>query len=207
MVKKIDIPKVALAASLDLAATVGWRDVSLRDIAEEAGVSLVQLRGIYPSKGAILDAFACEIDSAVLAGDSAELAAEPARDRLFDVMMRRFDALCDYRDAVRSIIAAGAADPCAALGGACRLTRSMHWMLEAAGIESSGIAGRLRAKGLAAIHIDVMRTWLNDDSADMAKTMSALDKRLEQADRVMANLCRLTRSRDDDPAPATSEAA
>ncbi|MBC6440867.1 MAG: TetR family transcriptional regulator [Rhodospirillales bacterium] len=194
MVKKADIPKVSLAAALRLAATVGWKDLAMRDIADEAGVSLAELRSVYGSKGAILDAFVTEIDAAVLVGDTAELAAEPAKDRLFDVLMRRFDALQPHRDAVGSIVAACASDPCAALGGACRLVRSMSWMLEAAGIDGTGMGGRLRARGLAAIHVDVLRTWLKDDSEDMATTMAALDKRLGQADEAIVRLCRLTRS-------------
>jgi len=206
MVKKSDVPGVAMDAALRLAATVGWRDLSMRDIAEEAGVTLVQLRAAYAGKDAILDAFVAGIDAAVLAEDSPELAAEPVKDRLFDVMMRRFDALSDHKDAVRSIVAASAADPCAALGGACRLLGSMRWMLEAAGLDSSGAGGRLRAKGLALIHADVMRTWLKDDSEDMAATMAALDTRLAQADRAMSALCRFTAPRGSGQQPGEEAA-
>ncbi len=195
MVKKADIPKAGLAAALKLAATVGWRDASMRDIAEEAGVTLARLHEAYRSKGAILDAFVGQIDATVLAGDSPELAAESTKDRLFDVMMRRFDALRPHREAVGSIVAAAATDPRAALGGACRLVGSMRWMLEAAGVGGAGVAGGLRAKALAAIHADVMRIWLKDDSEDMDRTMAALDKRLSQAETAMERLCGLARSR------------
>lgn len=207
MVRKADVPKAGLAAALKLAATVGWRETSMRDIAEEAGVTLARLRGVYRSKEAILDAFVGEIDAAALAGDSPELADESAKDRLFDAMMRRFDALRPHREAVGSIVAAAATDPCTALGGARRLVGSMRWMLEAAGIGSAGVAGELRARALAAIHADAMRVWLKDDSEDMGRTMAALDRRLRQAETAMARLRGLARPRRGGRAEPAGEAA
>jgi len=193
MAKKTDVPKLALDAALGLAATAGWRDLTLADLAAEAGVSLVELRAAYPSKQALLDGLSDRIDEEVLAGTGADLAAEPVKDRLFDILMRRFEALRPHRDAMRAIARDGLGDPAAALCGGCRLLRSMRWMLEAAGVPTSGLAGLARTKGLAAIWLDVLRTWLHDDSEDMSATMSALDRRLGQADDAMARLCRLTR--------------
>jgi len=189
MARKADVPRLALDAALALAATTGWRDLSLGDIAAEAGVTLVQLHEAYPSKSALLEAFSDRIDETVLSGTTADLAAEPAKDRLFDVLMRRFEALAPHRDAVRAIVRAQSCDPLAAVAGACRLHRSMRWMLEAAGIDGSSPAGRLRARALAALYLDVMRTWFADDSEDMARTMAALDRRLAQADGAVARLC------------------
>lgn len=201
MARKADVPRLGLDAALTLAATVGWRDLSLSDIAAEAGVTLAQLREAYPSKDALLDAFSSRIDEIVLAGTPADLAAEPVKDRLFDVLMRRFEALGPWREAVRAIVRAQSCDPLAAVVGACRLDRSMRWMLEAAGLDGSSAAGRLRAKALAALYVDVMRTWMTDDSEDMARTMAALDRRLAQADDAMARLCRLAaRARSAAPA-------
>lgn len=191
MVKKADVPKVALATALDLAAQRGWRDLTMDDIAAEGGLTLAQLHDAYGSKGAILDAFADQTDAAVLAGDSADMAGDAVRDRVFDVVMRRFDALGPHKDAVRAIARGAGSDPCAMLGGACRLQRSMRWMLEAARVDTSGLAGRLRVKGLMAIYADVMRVWVRDDSEDLAKTMAALDKRLRQADRLLGAVCRM----------------
>ena len=203
--RKADIPEAILDAALDLAATKSWRHTSLADIAGAAGVSLAEIRAHYSSKPAIVAAITRRIDAAVLAGDQPELAGEPARDRLFDVMMRRFDAMAPNREAIRSILGAAPADPVAALSGACTLACSMAWMLEAARIGSSGFSGLLRIKGLALIYLPVLRVWLEDESDDMARTMAALDRRLGQADRLMT-LCRFPRARqapaDPDPEPA-----
>lgn len=205
MARKADVPRLALDAALAMAATTGWRDLTMADVAREAEITLVQLHEAYPSKGALLDAFSDRVDEAVLSGTPRDLAAEPAKDRLFDILMRRFEALAPHREAVRAIVRAQSCDPLAAVAGACRLHRSMRWMLEAAGIDGSSAAGRLRARALAALYLDVMRTWMTDDSEDMGKTMAALDRRLAQADGAMARLCSLA-ARSRRAAPA-SEAA
>ena len=62
-------------------------------------------------------------------------------------------------------------------------------MLEAASISAAGLPGVVRVKGLAAIYLCVLRIWLNDDSEDMAQTMSALDRSLRRAQFLMG-LCR-----------------
>ncbi len=195
MVKKADVPKTALEAALDLAARTGWRDLTMRDIAQASGVALAQLHEVYRSKDALLDAFVRRIDEIVLAGDSADLIGEPAKDRLFDIMMRRFDALSPHKEAVCSIVRASSCDLSTGVTSLCRMMSSMRWMLEAAGIDSSGMIGRMRAKGLALIYLDVLRAWMKDDSEDMAATMSLLDKRLSQADDAMATLCSFGRRR------------
>ncbi|MFX7212929.1 hypothetical protein ABTI51_18345, partial [Acinetobacter baumannii] len=58
----------------------------------------------------------------------------------------------------------------------------LMWMLEAAGLDSGGLAGIARRKGLGLIYLDVLRTWRDDDSVDMARTMAVLDKRLKRAE-------------------------
>lgn len=196
----------ALEAALQLAAEEGWRAATLARVAARAEVPLNRLRALYPSRGALLDAFARAIDEAVLAGGPPE-EAETARERLFEIMMRRFDALGPHRRALASIAAATRADPSAALAGCMRLHASMRWMLEAAAIDGGGLAGGARAAVLAAIHLDVLRVWLDDDSEDMASTMAALDRRLARAEALVEGWrrCRPPRrrgqgsDRQDDP--------
>lgn len=189
MVKKADIPRHIVSTALALAASQGWRDTTLGDIADAAKIALGELLAIYPSKTAIVAAYSRRIDAAVLKASDPELGGEPPRDRLFDVIMRRLDALAPDRQAVRSMISASLRDPLSAICGAFILRRSMAMMLEAARISTSGLPGVLRIKGLSAIYLSVIRVWLDDDSEDMARTMSALDRSLRRAEFVMG-LCR-----------------
>ncbi len=189
MVKKADIPRHIVKTALALAATQGWRDTTLGDIADAAKLPIGELLAIYPSKLSIVAAYSRQIDGDMLKAIDPELASEPPRDRLFDVMMRRLDALAPNREAVRSIISATLCDPVSAVCGAFVLRRSMVMMLEAASIGTAGLPGIVKVKGLAAIYMSVLRVWLNDDSEDMAKTMSALDRALRRAECIIG-LCR-----------------
>lgn len=182
----------AIDAALSLAAEAGWRHTTLADIAEAAKLSLAELYGLYRSKQSILSAFVRRIDRAVLASGPAEGAAP--RDRLFDVLMRRFEALQPYRAGVEAIVRDSGFDPLSALCGGPRLLRSMAWMLETAGLESQGFAGAARTKGLAVVYLATMRVWLGDDTADLSRTLAALDKRLGRAE-TLANFCRSLKQR------------
>lgn len=171
-------------AALALAARQGWADTTLSDIADEAGTSLAELVALFRSKAAIIAAFVRRVDAAVLAGTPKSLAGEPPRDRLFDVLMRRFDALASSKDAVRSMVASATCDPAALACGLCRLAGSMRLMLEAARIPPTGCRGRLRVKALTMGYASVLRVWLRDDSQDQGKTMAALDRVLRRGEAI-----------------------
>lgn len=177
-------PDRVIKAAMALAAERRWRAVTLTDIADGAGVSLSRLHAVFSSKGAILRAFSDKIDAVVLEGTDDEARDEPINDRLLDVLVRRLEALQDYKPAIGSILRDTLADPAAALCGGPRLLRSMAWSLEAAGVASSGVRGRLRTKGLAAIYLSTLYVWLRDDSPDLGRTLAHLDRALRRAERL-----------------------
>jgi AcrR family transcriptional regulator len=187
--------EAALDAFLGLVADKGYTSVSLRDVATAAGLGFAELYGLFPDKLALVKAFLRRIDREVLAGTMTELdPEETARDRLFDVMMRRYDALKPRRPVMASIRRAAARDPMLALALAPMVRRSMALMLEAAGLPTDGLPGAVRQNGLMAIHGAVSRVFDRDDSADLAKTMAALDGRLKTAERWAETLERFGKS-------------
>lgn len=188
MVRKADRPRHIVETTLKLAAEGRWPYIGLRDIAAASGVSLAELHELYPSKTAILRAWADMIDAEVLAPATALDPEDSPRDRLFDVLMRRFDAMQDNRTAVAAILQATCRDPLAGLCMAPGLMRSMRWMLEAADIRTGGPKGGMITRGLVGVWLATLRVWLKDDSADMAATMAALDRNLIRAERLMSLL-------------------
>jgi AcrR family transcriptional regulator len=168
--------------ALSLAAEKGWRDLALADIAQAAGMSLAELYALHPSKQAILDAYRRGIDRAVLA--DTEVPEGSAKDRLFDVLMRRLDKLEPHKAGLLRIGEDSAHDPLAVVCGLGRLEHSMAAMLEAAGISAGGLRGVLRTKGLSAVYLSALRAWFKDETADKSKTMVALDKALGRAERL-----------------------
>ena len=194
MVKKADIPRHVIDTAMKLAAERGWRDLSLAEIADAAKLPLSKVYPVFPSKAAILGAFWRQIDAAVLAAEEAGAREGSAHDRLFDALMRRFDALRPYREALGNIVCAEAGDPVSALCGLCRLKRSMACMLEAARLSATGLRGALRVKALGLAYLATLRVFLRDDSPDMAATMAALDRNLSHLGR-LARLCSRTQYR------------
>jgi AcrR family transcriptional regulator len=176
-----------LAAALEQAAARSWAEVTLLDIAEAAGLSLSDLRELFSSKTDIIAALLRAVDDAVLERMPKRTEGQEARDRLFDVIMTRFDVLAPHRAALRSIHGSGSAD--LALAGP--FLSSQHWMLEAAGIATEGSAGALRVAGLGVTYASVFRVWLEDDDPGLARTMAALDRRLRRGERVLGGLERL----------------
>lgn len=175
-------------AALELAAERGWSGLGLADIAAAARLSLAEIYPLFPSKGAILDAFVRRVDRATLTGVEVGAADGPVRDRLFEIIMRRLDALAPHRRAVAAIVGDLPRDPLAALCSGGRLLRSVAWMAGAAGVETAGLLGPLRVKALAALYLYVLRVWLGDESADKSKTMAALDRALKQAEMVAQSM-------------------
>jgi AcrR family transcriptional regulator len=172
-------------ALMRLASDRPWNDIEVTDIAEEAGVTLAEFRDHFPSKGAVLGAFSRMIDKQVLETPSEDLAGEPARERVFDVMMRRLDALAPYKSALRRIAYAVRMDPMA-LAALNRLAlNSQRFMLAAAGIATEGPLGLLKLQGAAIVFANTLETWFDDDDPTLAKTMARLDRELRRGERVI----------------------
>jgi AcrR family transcriptional regulator len=177
-----------IAAFLAVLAEKSFETIGLAEIAAAAGVSLAQLRDEFPSKLAIFAAHVKATDRAVLADDLSDMAEEPERERLFDVLMRRLEILTPHRDAVRSLLRSARRDPPLALALNRLAVRSQQWMLTAAGIGASGPRGMVRAQGLAVLFASVLRTWVNDDDPGQARTMAALDRALARGQRFVGFL-------------------
>ena len=179
--------------TLSLAAERPWAEVTPERIAERAGVTLSGLRAAYDGRLDILADFVRRIDEAVLAGRDADMKEEAPRERLFDVLFSRLEALAPYKPAIRRLGKAARRDPMLALELNGIVTRSMGWMLNGAGIPATGGAGLISAQGLALIWARVMRVWLRDDDPGLARTMAALDTQLRRAERNFLRLKRVGR--------------
>ncbi len=172
-------------ATMVLAAHRDWDSFDLADVARQAEVSLSEFRDCFPSKGAVLAGLARRIDQAVLADEARELADEPVRERLFDVLMRRLDAMAPYKAGIRSLMKALRRDPLMLLALNQTAVNSMRFMLAAAGIDTEGPLGALRIQGGVLLFARVVEVWVDDEDKDMAKTMARLDRELDQAGKII----------------------
>ena len=186
----------AIDALMTLLAEHRFEQIGLAEVAGRAGIKLSRLRGEFGSTLAILAAHIKDIDRIVLAGGDADMAEEPARGRLFDVLMRRLEALAPYKEAVRSIMCSARRNPGLAFALNAMAVRSQQWMLESAGIGASGPRGALRAQGAALMFARVLSVWIDDEQEGLDRTMAALDRGLSSAERwagFLDDLCALPR--------------
>jgi len=172
--------RALIAAAFQLAEEKGWRSVSVAAAARAAGLALPRARERFPGRAAILVRFGRQADHSSLADLSSE---GPVRDRLFDLLMRRIDALQAQRAGVLALLRALPADPATALLLTLATRRSMRWMLEAVSIPTRGVRGELRVKGMVGAWLWTIRAWRTDESEDLQSTMAALDTALRRAER------------------------
>ena len=161
----------------------GWSRLTLTDLAAALELSLVELRAMIDSKYDLISALNRQVDEAVLQECASIDLNDSPRDRLFEVMMARFDALTPYRDALGMMAFSARSDFRLAAMTHKHLQRSMGWMLEAAGLGEGGLRGKFRQNGLTVVYIRASMAWLKDDSEDLSATMKALDQALEDAER------------------------
>lgn len=172
-------------ALMGLAARKDWHEIEIADVAQAASVSLSEFRELFPSKGAILGAFSRGIDRKVLEGTSEDLAGEPARERVFDVMMRRLDALTPYKPALRRMMRDLQFDPLSLAALNQVSINSQRFMLAAAGIPTEGRLGGLKLQGAALVFARTLRVWLDDDDPALARTMARLDRALRRGEGLL----------------------
>ena len=189
-----------IEATFALLPTEGWRRLSLAAIANRAELPVLQVYRVFRSKHAILCGFFSRIDEIVLADPPSSEQDERPRDRLFDLLMRRFDALQPYKAALDVLGRELSRDPLTALCASAALFRSMRWMLEAADIPTVGARGAIAVKLALAAYLSTIRAWQRDDSPDLGQTMAALDARLRRIERWLVPSPR--RRSDGEPVPA-----
>ncbi len=182
-----DTRKAAGEALMALAADRAFGDIGLGDIATRAGMSLAALRAVFDGRLDILIDLSRRTDAAVLAGLGATT-EESARDRLFDVLMRRFDALKAHRAGVAGLMRSAKRDARLAMVLHRTALTSMRWMMAAADVSGSGFRHAVKVEGLTAVYLSALRVWVTDDDPDLAKTMAALDRGLRRGESALQRL-------------------
>ncbi|HQT63060.1 MAG: TetR family transcriptional regulator [Acidocella sp. 20-57-95] len=185
-----------ITAAFSLGAEKGWNHVSVAAAARAAGLNLPDAREAFSGCRPILKRFGQLADSYALTG---ALTEGTVKDRLFDILLRRFDYLQMHRGGVIALLRSLPLQPGLAPWLAMESLVSMGWMLEGAGVSSTGLRGEIRKRGLAAVWGWGMRAWLQDDTTDLSATMAAVDVALSRADQIAG------RFSGDAPAPEANQ--
>ncbi len=170
-------------AALRLSEERGWTAITLDDIATAAKLDADEVYRLTPTKSAVLNAYVRRTDLAVLEIQSSaddEEAEASTHDRLFDVLMRRFEVLLPDRAALGMLCRDLPRDPISLAAVLPQAHCSFGRMLEAAGVSTKGLRGLARIHAIAAVWMATQRTWFSDEGEDMARTMAVLDRNLRR---------------------------
>ena len=179
-----------LLAALGLAAEKPWAEITLAEIASRAGLTLQDFHGVGGRED-IVEALDDYFDSAMSAEGVPEDSS--ARERLFDVIMKRFEAMEDHRAGLRELMKFRETS----LSHVVRLPVHRHataaWALASAGVDDdTGAPASLKRIAIAFVIAETERAWRREKSADFALTMAALDKGLRRAEDRLGQLRRFT---------------
>jgi hypothetical protein len=169
-------------AALSLAASGSWRELTLTKLADAANRPVSDYYGA--SIGEAVDCVEEAFDRAI--GDNLDKLddSQSVRDRLFELIMRRFEAMEPHRAAVLAMEQGQDRDPTLMAAAHQRHVRCARWVLAIAGLEADGMTGQARAQGLGVIIGQARAAWRGDSAGDFAKTMASLDRNLRRAEEM-----------------------
>jgi len=169
-------------AALSLAAEGKWREVTLQKLANAANRPVSDFYGA--TVGEAVDCVEEAFDRAIADNIDQLSASQSVRDRLFELIMRRFEAMEPHRAAVLAMEQGLDRDPTLLAMAHQRHVRCARWVLAIAGLEADGMTGQARAQGLGVIVGQARSAWRGDGAGDFNKTLASLDKNLRRAEEM-----------------------
>lgn len=175
-----------LNAALTMIADEGYANFSLSKLAARTGTPLADLYRMFTGRSGIVKALSERLDEELKAAVDPAQDAAP-RDRIFDVVMTRLELLAPHK----GMFIVMAHELPQVPQDAMIVLRSMidvcGTMLELAGVDISGLKGRMRVQSLIAIYARVLKAWVKDDDPGLAPTMALLDRWLRRAEQLKPN--------------------
>lgn len=186
--KEPDIEKKICDAALKLASTKPWRDITLAQIAKTARLPTAKVTALFSSTDKILPGIVRYFDGRIAKTISRPNPSDSPHDRLFDVMMTRFELLQSQRKAVLGIIDETKKNPHLMKILIAAQWQAMAYMLKIAGLSPTKSQQPFVIAGLLSIYGLTLCIWQRDQSIDIGQTMAALDRYLRYAAKFAAIL-------------------
>ena len=165
-----------ITAALSLAADTPWANLTLKQIADEAGLSMVELHGVA-DKADLAASVEAHFDKAMSEGSFES--DETPRTRLFDVIMMRFEAMEDVREGARSYLKWRDRSLSGLSNRVKGRAATARWALSCSGLDGGGsLPLPLQITGLAWAIAQAERAWKQETSPDLTRTMATLDTEL-----------------------------
>ena len=112
-----------------------------------------------------------------------KLEISSTKDMLFEVLMARFDILQQNRKSYLEIYKGFKKSPQYFIKLLPSFLESMIITAELAKYNVNGLKGTIRLKGLMMVYFATFFQWLEDKTTSLERTMTQLDKNLDQAEK------------------------
>ena len=158
--------------------------VSLKQLADEAGLALTDLYVRYANSDAVLLATLQALDATALrqsADDFADVPEASVHEKLLEGLFGRFELYAPLRVQMKAVHNAAQRNPVLAACLLARLADMIDRLLSLCGDEVTGWRRQARIKGIMAVLLRVRPIWQSDNTVDLSLTLSSLDKELRRA--------------------------
>lgn len=173
-----------LDMALVVAAGTGWHDLRLRVVADRLGITPAALRDEFRDADAIADALFARALSAMLAAPVDP--ALPPSGRAAAALLRWFEGFGPHRAIAGQMVREKLwpSHPHHWVPMVFNLSRLIHWWREAAHLDTGGLRRQVEEVGLTLTLLGLLPVWLGDRTPGLARTRSAMARRLRWLDGV-----------------------
>ena len=179
--KKFNLVK----SSFNLIEKSGWKSFSLQKLSYAEKIPINEIKIFFKSEITILDEFSKMIDIKVEKSfDYKELTNTSVKDNLFELIMLRLEYMQPYRNALKSIKSSFKSDPLVAKSVAKNVMNSLDFYLELTNAFNDSFLDIFKKKSIFLIYSYIFMIWLEDNSDELSKTMSELDKLLTFSEKI-----------------------
>ena len=179
--KKFNLVK----SSFNIIEKSGWKSFSLQKLSYAEKIPINEIKIFFKSEITILDEFSKMIDIKVEKSfDYEELTKTSVKDNLFELIMLRLEFMQPYRNALKSIKSSFKSDPLVAKSVAKNVMNSLDFYLELTNAFHDSFLDIFKKKSIFLIYSYIFMIWLEDDSDELSKTMSELDKLLTFSEKI-----------------------
>ncbi len=179
--KKFNLVK----SSFNIIEKSGWKSFSLQKLSYAEKIPINEIKIFFKSEITILDEFSKMIDIKVEKSfDYEELTNTSVKDNLFELIMLRLEYMQPYRNALKSIKSSFKSDPLVAKSVAKNVMNSLDFYLELTNAYNDSFLDIFKKKSIFLIYSYIFMIWLEDDSDELSKTMSELDKLLTFSEKI-----------------------
>ena len=174
-----------IKSSFKIIEESGWKSFSLQKLSYAEKIPINEIKIFFKSEITILDEFSKMIDIKVEKSfDYEELTNTSVKDNLFELIMLRLEYMQPYRNALKSIKSSFKSDPLVAKSVAKNVMNSIDYYLELTNAYNDSFLDIFKKKSIFLIYSYIFMILLEDDSDELSKTMSELDKLLTFSEKI-----------------------